>query len=431
MSVPSLDWTVAIYIGAPDPSLQAPAFKLLFDELPKVGSSDRVHVVLQMDTTGSPARRVFVNVAGQLPPLVSDPIDPDQNTGSVDAFVDFIKFVKANHEAKHYLVVLNGHGHGVEDFPGDENHVALKAFSSVMASAEASPALALNGAIGSSASNSVSPELLPDENPPDALTSRELKEALERASQVLGTTIDIVGFDACLMSMIEIAMQIDKSASLMVGSEQTIPSKGWPYSQIIKKLIESPDLDPRKLAATIVDQFLAFYETDAQKEQVMLAACDLSKAQGLSDTIGKLVPRLSQCLTIPALRLALLRARFVTLSFFDSDFLDLFNFCGHLSETLDTPAFQSGCSNNATLCEELKTTCKAIMQQISNDGGTGFVTKSGVTFADVSPIKDARGVSVYLPLILPLYRELEFSKQTRWHDFLEEYMTTFFMQAMN
>jgi hypothetical protein len=458
MSIP-LDWTVMLYIAAPDNNLLAANLALL-DQLGKIGSSDRVHVVVQIDTSALGARRFFVNVKGQAPPLVQDiTLSSSQNTGSVEAFTDFVKFVKTNHEAKHYLVVLNGHGQGVRDFPGDESQPSFELTTNVVASVHTATASAFAAAI---TSTSILPDILPDFNPADALTSRELKDAFEQASQILGTKIDIVGFDACLMSMIEIAMQIKESATLMVGSEQAIPTKGWPYPQIVTKLIANPGLAPAKLAELIVSEFVAFYEatdqnqqlekavTDilvnnpgiapgqlakmivdglaevpSQKEQVMLATCELAKAEGLSDTIGALVPQLRQCLEIPELRLAVLKARFNSLAFLDSDFLDLFNFCGHLSDALGDEPFLTACANNGGFCQQLKTTCEAVKDQISEDG-TGFVIQRGITFPQTSALKDARGISIYLPLILPLYHELEFSKQTNWHAFLKEYMTTFF-----
>jgi hypothetical protein len=448
-----------VYIAAPDDNLLAPNLTLI-DQLGKIGSSDRVHVVVQIDTSILGAKRFFVNIGGQSPTLVQDLTLPTvQNTGSIEAFIDFVNFVKANHSAKHYLVVLNGHGHGVQDFPGDESKPFFEVTTEIVASVNAAADLTIGAATTSS---SVVAEILPDNNPPDALTSRELKDAFDQASQILGKQIDIVGFDACLMSMIEIAMQIKESATLMVGSEQAIPTKGWPYPQIVNKLISNPDLEPTKLAEVIVSEFVAFYEardqneqlkqsvTDilvnnpgigpsqlaamivaelaevpAQKEQVMLATCDLAKAEGLSATIGALVPQLSQCLKIPELNLAVLRARFNSLSFLDSDFLDLFNFCGHLSDALDDEPFLTACSDNGGFCQQLKTTCEAIKNQISEDG-TGFVIHRGITFPQTSALKDARGISIYLPLILPLYHELEFSKRANWHVFLKEYMTTFF-----
>lgn len=458
MSTP-LDWTVMVYIAAPDDNLVAANLTLL-DQLGKIGSSDRVHIVLQIDTSAFGARRFFINVKGQSQILVQDiTLPPLQNTGSVDAFLNFVSFVKENHEAKHYLAVLNGHGNGVQDFPGDESQPSFEFTTNVVASVHTATASMLGAAM---TSTSILPEILPDPTPGDALTGRELKDAFEQAAQILETKIDIVGFDACLMSMIEIAMQIKDSATLMVGSEQAIPTKGWPYPQIVSKLVANPGLAPTELAEVIVSEFVAFYEardqsaqleqsvTDilvnnpgigtsqlaemivdglgdvpAQKEQVMLATCDLAKAEGLSDAIGTLVPQLSQCLKNPNLNLAVLRARFNSLSFLDSDFLDLFNFCGHLSDALEDEPFLTACSNNGGFCQQLKTTCEEIKDQISEDG-TGFVIHRGITFPQTSDLRNARGISIYLPLILPLYHELEFSKQTNWHGFLKEYMTTFF-----
>jgi hypothetical protein len=462
MSTPTLDWTVMIYVAAPDRSLFTPAI-LLPDKLQAIGSSDRVHVVLQIDTFALPASRFFVNVAGQLPRLVPANIAPVQNTGSVKTFVDFVSWVKENHPAKHYLVIFNGHAQGVQDFPGDESESELDN----VAAAAAPSGILNNPAVAAVPSgvlvNLAIASLVPDTR--DALTSRELKDALDQACKKLEVDrIDIVGFDACLMSMVEIGMQIQQSARFMVGSEQTIPSNGWPYPEIVKGLIDNAGLEPRPLGELIVDEYLKFYGTPPDKEQaaaeietlsvaptidlrqqivkrleafeadlkvkgnVMLAVCDLSQSPKLSQAIGHLIPPIRQCLAIPELRLAVLKARFDSQFFFVNDFVDIFSFCFRLSETLAAEPFTTASASQPALCQQVETACQEIMDAIHKDDGTGFVAKSGITFPEQSDIQSARGVSIYFPLILPLYRELEFSKETLWDDFLQDYMSKFFFQ---
>ena len=464
MPTPTLDWTVMIYVAAPDSSLLKPAL-LLPDALQKIGSSDKVHVVLQIDTSPLDATRYFVNVAGEMPRLVQQLIPKVQNTGSVKDFLDFVTWVRENHQARRYLVIFNGHGQGVQDFPGDESGSVFEnlAVAGAPRGFVNTPALAAapSGVIVGTSVTS----LMPDNNPQDALTSRELKEALDQAREVLQVPrIDIVGFDACLMSMIEIAMQIHQSATLMVGSEQTIPSNGWPYPAIIKRLIDNPGVEPRPLGELIAEEYLKFYGTPPDKGQaateiqqlsatapndlhqqivkkleafendlkvkgnVMLAVCDLTQSPILSQKISDLIPLIRQCLAIPELSLAVLRARFNSLFFFVSDFVDLFSFCSSLKATLAAKPFDTACESNASLCQEVKKACQEIMDAIHKDDGTGFVVKSGITFPEESDIKNARGISIYFPLILPLYHELEFSKETLWDDFLKDYVTQFFLQ---
>ncbi len=453
MATPNLEWTVMIYFAAPDQALTDVAFGHL-DNLQKLGSSDRVHVVGQLDTFTTPtASRFFVKVGGGLD-QIDLPVNP--NTGAVDDLVDFVKWVKdSGHEAKRYLLVLNGHGNGAEDFPGDESSpfeavlpqaIALPDFAEkpgvtlelgnapeALAVASESTGLSaefVNTAAISASATKMALAIIPDNSPPDALTSRELKEALDQSKDVLGVEkIHIVGMDACLMSMVEIARQISDASALMVASEQTIPTKSWPYREIIEKLEKNPTFEPPELANLIVGEYVAFYEASPDKEQVALSVCDLGKTGELTKAMGDLVKVLQPCLSIKELRLALVKARFSALSFFISDFIDLFDFCSELIGTLEQEPFKASCSEIAALCEEVRKACKAVMQKIRPDVGTGFVAKSAITFPAKSLIAKASGISIYFPLILPIYGELIFSNETQWDEFLKDYMNTFFLHG--
>ena len=52
----------------------------------------------------------------------------------------------------------------------------------------------------------------------------------------LGRKLDVLGLDACLMAMGEVGYQSKGSASFMIGSEQTEPAEGWPYTAVLGEL---------------------------------------------------------------------------------------------------------------------------------------------------------------------------------------------------
>ncbi len=466
MIAPLPEWTVMIYFAAPDGNLTVAAFNNL-ETINRVGSTDQVHILAQFDNSLTGTNRFVIPVGGGL----GDPIPLDEpNTGSVTDFVDFIKWgINGGHRAKRYLIVLWGHGNGVEDFPGDESSspsaIPVRLRANASRGFQKQPVAPVEVAVGSSAdsvtgvaaktkpANSMH-SLLPDDSPRDALTSRELGEALAQATKELGVDkIHIVGMDACLMSMVEIARQIRDSAALMVASEQTIPDASWPYGNIIRKLNQNPTFEPTELAQLIVDEYIAFYQVpptpeappapegspvpetpstpavSMTPEQVALSVCDLGKAETLTEAIGQLVKVLRQCLATDGLRLAVVKARFSTLSFYISDFIDLYHFCIVLQDVLASDPFNTTCQANAALCGEVKTACKRVMEVIRPEAGSGFVIKSAISFPEKSAIMNANGVSIYFPLILPLYGELEFSKSTNWAEFLKDFIRTFFLQA--
>ena len=63
---------------------------------------------------------------------------------------------------------------------------------------------------------------------------------LATAHRVLGRKVDVVGMDACLMTMIEVAYQLRDHAQVLVGSEEIEPGPGWPHAAILGDLTARP-----------------------------------------------------------------------------------------------------------------------------------------------------------------------------------------------
>jgi len=279
--------------------------------------------------------------------------------------------------------------------------------------------------------------LLPDASSDDALTSRELREAVKRATKVLGVDkIDVLGMDACLMSMIEIARQVDNHASLMIASEESIPNKSWPYAPILRLLTEQPELTPQELSRAIVEKYLEFYKTE-DAGAVTLAACDLNKTEKLVAAMHNLTGKLRTNLELTRVRRAIIRARGGSQTFLISDFVDLFDLCKNLQTTLDParfkPATLPASPNELQACATIKEAAGEVMKVITDNQSPAesFVFHSGVQGGPRGSkrLENSHGVSIYFPLIVPLYRNLEFSRATQWDSFMFDYMNTVFRPA--
>jgi len=122
-----------------------------------------------------------------------------------------------------------------------------------------------------------------DDTDGDILYMREVQEAMNTARLNLearmgtGVKIDVLGFDACLMGMVEVAYAIRENANYMVGSEETEPGDGWPYNTILTDLTNNPAMTPAELASLIVVKYGNSYNSG-----VTQAACDISKLQNLA-----------------------------------------------------------------------------------------------------------------------------------------------------
>jgi hypothetical protein len=82
----------------------------------------------------------------------------------------------------------------------------------------------------------------------------ELQRALRRAGLGPRNKLAILGFDACLMNMLEIAYQLREETELLVGSQQTEPGDGWPYDKVLAAMNAGPT--PEAMARAIVRVYL-------------------------------------------------------------------------------------------------------------------------------------------------------------------------------
>ena len=102
----------------------------------------------------------------------------------------------------------------------------------------------------------------------DTLTIDEMGEALYNA----GVTFDFIGFDACLMSTMEVACVLYDFADYMIASEDYESGYGWEYKYWLTELAENPGISTPELAKIICDDFV----TESSGEDAILAAVDLS-----------------------------------------------------------------------------------------------------------------------------------------------------------
>ena len=241
-----------------------------------------------------------------------------------------------------------------------------------------------------------------DDDAQDFLDNIEMKRVLSSTKKMLKHKIDILGMDACMMSMAEVAYQLRDSVLLTVGSEEVEPGDGWPYDRILAKLTKKPTMMPNELATTIVNEYLASYPANAGVTQ---SACDLAKSGLLASTVDQLADTLSSHLSDAGSRAAIVECRLQTQSYDTPDYIDLYDFC-------DLLGGKSGLA-------DIQTACSAVKNAIKPDG---VITRSGYKGTKV---EHSNGLSIYFPQksVSLVYATLDFTKKTAWGKFLREYVS--------
>lgn len=420
-------WTLMVYLAG-DNNLDG-AGVVDLNEMKKVGSTDQVNVIAQFDRMGSKqaTKRYYLRKGGSLEKDAVASLG-ETNMGDPKVLESFLQWGIKTYPAHHYLVVLWNHGAGWDD---EDIYRAARQTLKLNVRRRGEPTAPTRGTargdvsirrlrvvgtnrlrralFNSSVLTAISPGLRNraiafDDTSKDFLDNLETKRILLSAKKLLGRKIDILGMDACLMSMAEVGYQLRDSVDFTVGSEEVEPGDGWPYDTMLAALVKKPQMAPRDLASLIAKKYLASYDANANVTQ---AACDLGKSATLVSAINQLAQTLTKSLSDNAAKTAIMQARLQAQSYEVAEYIDLYDFCALVNAHCD----------NA----EVQTACQQMQEALT---GGGYVVQSGYKGANV---RNSHGLSIYFPQqkeISPLYATLDFTKKTAWDEFLKAYKTS-------
>lgn len=378
------------------------------EEMKSVGSTDDVAVVAQFDTMADGVTRRYYVTPGAN--LASDVVAelPETNTGDPATLLDFITWAADAYPARQYGLVLWNHGSGWKD---DDIYQAAQrrgvddeiTTGTVRGAADGKAGRALfRSTLDRMVQAAVETEraILFDDTSADFLDSQELRQVLQSTAAVLGQPLDLLGMDACLMQMVEVAYQVRELCHVMVGSQEIEPADGWPYDAILSRLKAAPEMPPEELGRTIVDAYMRFYRRrpDQSVTQSAVGTADMP-------TLAAAVSEFGQALqaAVAADPRIVNRVRSVlrqTQAFTDHDYVDL----AHFAQVYAASDAEGDIGRSAGRVAEL------LMSRSSPVIAVGRSRQ----------LSNATGLSVYLPgrSLSPLYGSLEFGRDTAWDDFL-------------
>ena len=410
-------WTVMVYLAGDNDLDSAGAVDL--GEMKQVGSSARLNLLAQFDRAGPRTEtRRFLLRKGT--PLGRDVVMSlgETNMGDPKVLKDFLIWGAKNYPAERYMVVIWNHGAGWDDENvyrtvrgGLKRGVAYKKRAMGRPTRGARRAVPLSqvravskrkfkrALFASTVEQAVQKRAIAfDDDAQDFLDNIELKRVLAEARRAFGGKIDVLGMDACLMNMAEVAYQVRNSAQVLVGSQEVEPADGWPYHMLLRNLARKPNMTPAELGKVIVDRYLASYGANADVTQ---SALDLSLCRGLELAIDKLATVLIGALPGDDARLGLLQARQAVRDYDTRDYIDLVHFCQLLRKFSGSAAIHAACDAVDSAAAKLVLT-------------SGFKG---------TRVKNSNGVSIYFPeeSISPLYAKLDFARNNKWNEMLQAY----------
>jgi Clostripain family len=232
-------WLVMLYQDADDQVLEQDIFVDL-NEAERVGSSDRVTIVAQLDRyrgafqgdgDWSSAKRYLVTQDDNLNSIRSQVVEDlgEVNMADGTTVVEFVTWALQSYPADRTVLILSDHGMG---WPGGWSDPAPDSSDS----GRAPLVSALRG---------------------DFLYLSEIDQALSEIRQQTGLDkLDIIGMDACLMSQLEVYASLEPHAHIGLASEEVEPSLGWAYTGFLRELVDNPDMGVQEMATQVVSSYV-------------------------------------------------------------------------------------------------------------------------------------------------------------------------------
>jgi hypothetical protein len=264
-------WTVMVYVAA-DNDIEADSVDAATDMVSVSG--DNLTVVVQADRFGAHDDTAFPGTEayrGSRRFLIQDgAFAMQENLGALDAtdpqtLADFIAWAVDAYPADHWALVLWDHGGAWQGTLSDEHHGR---------------------------------QLMP---------AIDVMHALD-AGLPIGTALDLLGFDSCLMANVDVVQGVVARARVLVASEEE-QMGNWDYGAFFHAIVDTPDIAPIDLAHAIVDAEPARAADDGDPTFTLAAIDGDRVTDQLLPALGAFGSTLTSSMGDPRLATAITHAR--------------------------------------------------------------------------------------------------------------------------
>jgi len=409
------DYTFVVYAAA-DNDLNFFAHRNI-QEMKQVGSTDFINVLVQLDGYGphEKTKRFYIE-KGAAVQVNNNDITSNQklNSGNEQTLINCFKWAVEYYPARHYVLVLWNHGSGIYDNIRGKaiNSSELFVFNPTTHMLELNRSIGFIDFVQERYGKQLPRGVCFSDTYGTYLTNEKLSFALKEISQKIlhGKKIDIIAFDACLMSMIEIAGILKNHVDFMTGSEEVVLGTGYPYTALLEPF-KTHSLTPREFALHIVEAYKEHYKSITN--DFTQSALDLSQLFTLEDHIKEVNSILLQAMATQknnsvkrALKTS--RSRRLCTYFSEPSYIDLYHFYTNLLQTIE---FMTLTEQEAELKKLLE---GAIVQTLDALDKVVMIHTEGLS------LPHAHGLSICFPnrYIDISYTRVPFAQNTYWLDIL-------------
>ena len=253
--------------------------------------------------------------------------------------------------------------------------------------------------------------------------------------ELLGQKLDLLGFDSCVMGMLEVGYQFSEMTKTIIASEGSVPSAGWTYTKILGCLTreQNRNLATRDVAELFVKEFI--HSQDAYTVggvSVDMAAWDLSRFDELAVTFYDLAEVLLECFKDEKSRIyrqmerAILQVHWKCQSYMYDQNVDLGDFCELLDRECGLIAEELRGGDDLEILTRVQTACRNVLKELLTAVILSGFSGGGYQYSN--------GVSVFFPwsreayeVSRKNYEGLWFARHVKrrrksWADFLQKYL---------
>jgi hypothetical protein len=242
------------------------------------------------------------------------------------------------------------------------------------------------------------------------LTPEELREVLTKIKPpTKDSKLDIIGFDACFMSMSEMAGELKGLADYMVASQDEVPDLSFPYACLVELFRKHGKNDLNSLLSGGVEAYVSTYQdcicnSTTGMNPVTLSALNLNNSDALKKAVKKLADVLVKAKNDPELQCVLIQARKDSQDYAGGLYVDLYEFCANLRKQLGK------FDKTETWIQSIRAACRSVKTalEIAKNGDSLILANcSAVISSDTKkpqiscdPDKTtSHGISIYLPYL--------------------------------
>jgi hypothetical protein len=420
------DWTFIVYIAA-DNDLRSFAARNI-KQMAQIGSNQFINIVVQLDIriTGNKkiTRRYYIENNKIFHVNADDPLSQKMDSGDPRTLVSCCNWAITNYPARNYALILWNHGTGIIDPETGRiiNPAELFTFNPSINKLELDRTVGFLEFINDKEKEEKGADdpkgVCWDDSTGNYLTNQKLESALKEITKDLlgGKKLDIIGFDACLMSMLEIANIAKSYAHLMVGSQEVELGAGWDYEKVLRPF-GTKSLDSASFAKHIVDMYAETYTKITN--DFTQSALNLDIIDKLEKNVNQVAALLLDCLKIQqnnsvknAIQAS--RSKLLCTHFDEPSYLDLHHLYSNLLGNIKYFAF-----TNEIAGAQLRAQLTQALEQ-----GKALIKETVIASRAGKNLSLAQGLSIYFPerRIHSSYRKTSFASTNKWITFMTQYL---------